>query len=351
MWLGYPGTSGASYMDYIVTDKVTSPLHLAEQYSEKLAYMPHSFFVGDHRYMFPHLLFKGLGTTNPDAIRSIDSQSGVIQVKGEIQKPVHPISNQLSQQQSQLQQLVLHQQQASLLQAQAQGHSLFGLQQQQASHFFASSQLATLQQIQQLQSQQQSQHHSSPIQLSHQGYLPSQLTQVGQDTYSLPTDLPLTTRAQYGLPENTIVFCNFNQLYKIDPSTMETWVNVLKRVPNSILWLLRFPATGETNILNMATTFGLPQSRIIFSPVAPKEEHVRRGRVADLCLDTPLCNGHTTGMDVLWAGTPVLTLPLESLASRVAASQLYALGFPELVATSRADYEEIAVRLGNNPQE
>jgi len=36
---------------------------------------------------------------------------------------------------------------------------------------------------------------------------------------------------------------------------------------------------------------------------------VRRGQLADVCLDTPICNGHTTGMDVLWAGTPMVTLP------------------------------------------
>lgn len=49
MWLGYPGTSGASFMDYLITDEVTSPLELASQYSEKLAYMPHTYFIGDHR--------------------------------------------------------------------------------------------------------------------------------------------------------------------------------------------------------------------------------------------------------------------------------------------------------------
>lgn len=51
MWLGYPGTSGASFMDYLITDEVTSPLELANQYSEKLAYMPHTYFIGDHKYV------------------------------------------------------------------------------------------------------------------------------------------------------------------------------------------------------------------------------------------------------------------------------------------------------------
>lgn len=143
------------------------------------------------------------------------------------------------------------------------------------------------------------------------------------------------------------MYCNFNQLYKIDPPTLQMWANVsathfiiqtvstlpltqfcknalfliflglfffcflqiLKRVPNSVLWLLRFPAVGEPNIQQYAQNMGLPASRIIFSPVAPKEEHVRRGQLADVCLDTPLCNGHTTGMDVLWAGTPMVTMP------------------------------------------
>ncbi len=69
---------------------------------------------------------------------------------------------------------------------------------------------------------------------------------------------------------------------------------------------------------------------------------------SDVCLDTPLCNGHTTGMDVLWAGTPMVTLPGETLASRVASSQLVALGCPELIAKDRADYERIAIKLGTD---
>jgi protein O-GlcNAc transferase len=80
----------------------------------------------------------------------------------------------------------------------------------------------------------------------------------------------LSARASYSLPENAVVYCNFNQLYKIDPDTLSMWVDILKRVPNSVLWLLRFPATGEANVLQAAADQGLPAERIIFSNVAPK---------------------------------------------------------------------------------
>ena len=51
----------------------------------------------------------------------------------------------------------------------------------------------------------------------------------------------VTSRQQYGLPEDAIVYCNFNQLYKIDPPTLKMWVNILNEVPKAVLWLLRFP--------------------------------------------------------------------------------------------------------------
>ena len=99
-----------------------------------------------------------------------------------------------------------------------------------------------------------------------------------------------------------------------------------------------------------AQQMGCRNGAIVFSNVAAKEEHVRRGQLADVCLDTPLCNGHTTGMDVLWAGTPMVTLAGETLASRVASSQLLTLGCPELIAKDRTDYERIAIQLGTDKE-
>lgn len=66
----------------------------------------------------------------------------------------------------------------------------------------------------------------------------------------------LTTRRQYGLPDEAIVYCNFNQLYKMDPRVLEMWVNILKKVPNSVLWLLSFPAAGEPNVHKYAQSLG-----------------------------------------------------------------------------------------------
>uniref|UniRef100_A0A673C9Q1 UDP-N-acetylglucosamine--peptide N-acetylglucosaminyltransferase 110 kDa subunit n=1 Tax=Sphaeramia orbicularis TaxID=375764 RepID=A0A673C9Q1_9TELE len=326
MWLGYPGTSGAPFMDYIITDKETSPLEVAEQYSEKLAYMPHTFFIGDHANMFPHLKkkavidFKSNGHIfdNRIVLNGIDLKAfldslpdvKVIKMKcdnnqeatgdtnGALSMPVIPMNTAAE--------AIINMINQGQIQVTING-------------FTVSNGLAT-----------------------------TQINNKAATGEEVPRTIVVTTRSQYGLPEDSIVYCNFNQLYKIDPPTLQMWANILKRVPNSVLWLLRFPAVGEPNIQQYAQNMGLPGSRVIFSPVAPKEEHVRRGQLADVCLDTPLCNGHTTGMDVLWAGTPMVTMPGETLASRVAASQLSCLGCPELIAQSRQDYEDIAVKMGSD---
>lgn len=121
--------------------------------------------------------------------------------------------------------------------------------------------------------------------------------QSARDLVDLPSGA--VTRAQYGISDDKFVFCNFNQLYKIDPVTFDVWMRMLKRVPNSVLWLLRFPPLGEANLLAEARKRGVREDQIVFSDVATREEHIKRGYLADLFLDTPLCNAHTTACDIL----------------------------------------------------
>ena len=78
--------------------------------------------------------------------------------------------------------------------------------------------------------------------------------------------------------------------------------------------------------------------------------HLARHRLADLFLDTLPYNAHTTASDALWAGLPVLTCAGETFAGRVAGSLLRAVGLPELVTASLADYENLALALAREPQ-
>lgn len=361
MWLGYPGTSGAPYMDYIVTDATTSPVELAEQYSEKLAHMPETFFLGDHKQMFPHMMERVILSE----CGSIRKETTVSQLKDgtnhKVDRLVAPPDNVSIVNATDLSPIIekANVKRICELAVVTKANMPDGTQKDQKSINAPKirqtateivrtvAQFPTTLPVQAMISQGQIQTSVNGVVVQN-GLATTQMNNRAATGEEAPSSIVVTTRQQYNLPEDAIVYCNFNQLYKIDPKTMTIWVNILKRVPNSVLWLLRFPVIGETNILAKALQSGLTPDRIIFSNVAAKEEHVRRGQLADVCLDTPLCNGHTTGMDVLWAGTPMVTLPLETLASRVASSQLTCLGTPELIASSYDEYEDIAVRLGSN---
>ncbi|XP_043720341.1 probable UDP-N-acetylglucosamine--peptide N-acetylglucosaminyltransferase SEC [Telopea speciosissima] len=218
-YMGFPGTTGATYIDYLVTDEFVSPTCFSHIYSEKLVHLPHCYFVNDYKQK------------NRDVLDPVCRHK----------------------------------------------------------------------------------------------------------------------RSDYGLPEDKFIFACFNQLYKMDPEIVNTWCNILKRVPNSALWLLRFPAAGEMRLRAYAAAQGVRPDQIIFTDVAMKNEHIRRSALADLFLDTPLCNAHTTGTDVLWAGLPMITLPLEKMATRVAGSLCLATGVgEEMIVSSMKEYEDRAVSFAEN---
>uniref|UniRef100_A0A0A8ZF40 O-linked n-acetylglucosamine transferase, ogt, putative n=1 Tax=Arundo donax TaxID=35708 RepID=A0A0A8ZF40_ARUDO len=102
-----------------------------------------------------------------------------------------------------------------------------------------------------------------------------------------------------------------------------------------MLWLLWFPAAGEMRVKAHAAARGVRPDQIIFTDVAMKQEHIRHSELADLFLDTPLCNAHTTGTDILWAGLPMIALPLEKMATRVAGSLCRATGLGDEMIVSR----------------
>lgn len=158
-------------------------------------------------------------------------------------------------------------------------------------------------------------------------------------------------RIDLALPEAAFVFCCFNNTYKILPAMFDVWMRVLERVPGSVLWLLAATETTRANLRGEAARRKVDPSRLVFGATMQSADHLARLRAADLFLDTLPYNAHTTGSDALWAGLPVLTCKGSTFPGRVGASLLEAIGLPELVVESLADYEERAVHLANHPSE
>jgi predicted O-linked N-acetylglucosamine transferase (SPINDLY family) len=156
-------------------------------------------------------------------------------------------------------------------------------------------------------------------------------------------------RAALGLPDIGFVFCCFNQSFKILPEVFDVWMRLLTAVPGSVLWLLASPAAD--NLRREAAARGVDPARLVFAAQQPLAEHLGRIPAADLFLDTFPYTAHTTASDALWTGLPLVTCAGETFASRVAASLLTAMGFPELVTRSLADYEALALRLAQAPAE
>jgi len=156
-------------------------------------------------------------------------------------------------------------------------------------------------------------------------------------------------RATLGLPAQGFVFCCFNQAYKLLPDRFECWMRLLHALPGSVLWLMDNNPWATANLRREAEARGLDAGRIVFAPKVSPEQYLGRLRAADLFLDTAPYSAHTTASDALWVGVPVLTCPGETLPSRVAASQLNALGVPELIADTPAAYEAKALELARSP--
>ncbi|HET9754787.1 MAG TPA: tetratricopeptide repeat protein, partial [Myxococcales bacterium] len=157
------------------------------------------------------------------------------------------------------------------------------------------------------------------------------------------------SRGDCALPERGFVFCCFNNAYKILPEVFSVWMRLLGQLPDSVLWLSPANATACANLRREAAARGVDAQRLIFAPRVSLPEHLARHVHADLFLDTTPYNAGTTANDALFMGLPLVTCAGATLASRVAGSQLMAIGLPELVTTTLADYEALALSLARDP--
>jgi predicted O-linked N-acetylglucosamine transferase (SPINDLY family) len=216
-FLGYPGTIGASYYDYIIADKNVIPEELEKFYSEKIIYLPDSYFVNSH-----HVLKVG---------KSIIDNSSLDKL---------------------------------------------------------------------------------------------------------------------GLPHDAFIFCCFNNSYKISPEIFDSWVRILMKVENSVLWLIIKNEDTQMNLLKETKARGLNSDRIIFTKYSSVNDYLSWFQYPDLFLDTFPYTSHTVATDALWMELPIITKIGKSFVSRVCASFLKSLNLEELVAETTETYEKLAIDLALN---
>jgi len=159
---------------------------------------------------------------------------------------------------------------------------------------------------------------------------------------------PTPSRASVGLPGGVFVFCSFNNNFKFTPELFAIWMNILRRVPDSVLWLVADYQEVRQNLCRYAEQAGIDPARLIFNTRAVPAEYLARYQLADLFLDTYPFNAGTTASDALWAGLPLLTCAGQTFSSRMAGSLLRAVDLPQLITTSFAEYEEKAVALAHD---
>ena len=158
----------------------------------------------------------------------------------------------------------------------------------------------------------------------------------------------IPSRSDCHLPADGFVFCSFNNNYKYTPEVFDTWMNILRRVPGSVMWLLADNPWAEANLKNEARTRDIDVNRLIFAQRVVPEQYLARYAVADLFLDTFPFNAGSTANDALWMGLPVLTRSGRSFSSRMAGALLTAARLPELITYDLRDYEDKAVALAQD---
>ncbi|WP_313419528.1 tetratricopeptide repeat protein [Stenotrophomonas sp.] len=183
-------------------------------------------------------------------------------------------------------------------------------------------------------------HYSERVLRLPRAFQPSDNTRVLQ---------PAPTRAECGLPEQGVVFCCFNNSYKLNPRSAGRAFAVLQAVPGSVLWLLSGPGQADARLRAAAQAAGVDPARLVFMAKLPHPQYLARYALADLFLDTHPYNAHTTASDALWAGCPVLTCPGDTFAARVAGSLNHHLGLAHMNVADDAAFIATASALGNDP--
>ena len=156
-----------------------------------------------------------------------------------------------------------------------------------------------------------------------------------------PGPLPCDTRGH-------VTFGCMNNFAKTNDRMLTSWASVLKAVPDARLSLLSPHGSHRARTLTVFASLGIDATRIAFVDPRPRDAYLEAFHAIDISLDTVPYNGHTTSLDSLWMGVPVVTIVGETVVGRAGLSQLTNLGLTELIARTPEQYVTIAAALATD---
>ena len=159
-----------------------------------------------------------------------------------------------------------------------------------------------------------------------------------------PADSPAVGPLPVG-KKGYVTFGCLNSFAKVNDATLELWREILAAVPSSRLVLM--PPKGKT-IDRLREKLGVAPARLIALPRQSHLAYLKYYNRIDLALDPFPYTGHTTTLDGLWMGVPLVTLAGLTIASRGSLSILSNLGLAELAVKNKADYVALAVALARD---
>jgi len=145
-----------------------------------------------------------------------------------------------------------------------------------------------------------------------------------------------------------ITFGCLNVFRKVNDGMMQLWARIMSRVPDSRLMMMAPFGSHRAEFVNRMEKLGVTPDRIGFVDRGKRDTYLESYRLIDIALDTIPYNGHTTSLDALWRGVPVITLVGNTVAGRAGFSQASNLGLTELVARTLDEYISTASSLAGD---
>jgi predicted O-linked N-acetylglucosamine transferase (SPINDLY family) len=163
------------------------------------------------------------------------------------------------------------------------------------------------------------------------------------DTASGPHVNPLPAAAA-----GHVTFGCLNGFRKINSRTIDLWAPALVATPGSRLILTSSPYADRQAVIDRLGRAGVGAERVEFIDPQARSQYFQTYHRIDIALDPLPYNGHTTSLDALWMGVPVISRVGATIVGRGSLSQLSNLGLSELVAGSDDEFTQIAVGLAND---